>query len=715
MVAKDNLKLSVIVTAHNEGLLAHKTMLSIFRSLRPVELEGISYEIIVHIDNGDQATIDYYDQYKDDKRFRIFQNSFGDPALSRNFAVTKAKGEYISFADSDDLVSENWYLGGIKALDSQTDQKTVVHANVNLTFGVNVDEPVIQFNQPSSDRQTNAISMLSENNWHSFIMGPRKIFLDFPYPETKNGYGHEDYTFNTNTLNAGIKHDVVEKSILFYRQKNSSVSIANNSSGAVQPYSELYDLEYFKSFPQTSDKKQKKRLLYRAYKAIRNNDFLNYFITPVAKATKKAIEKTRKTTTRNFSQDIGFVIDEWKKINVIENLLYPTRGRLKNLKEYSPLEYLPVARAYTELARQFTKKPDYVFIVPWIIRGGADKALLNYTKAITELHPDWHITIITTLKAKNAWKNKLAGNVDVLDFGKVSASLYEEEKEKLFSRLIVQLGCKRIHIINSEYAYLWSIRHEELLEKEFNLRVSLFSRFTKSFDEKNGIFNYATYAAEIYPAIKKIYTDNKNVIDVLNQYEGFSKDKCFVHYQPVDIKTKPVEIKQHTGKLNILWASRVSEEKRPELLKSIAKQLDPEEFHIDVYGTLEPKYRTSFFDRLSALSYCGEYDGATSLPIKDHDVFLYTSGIDGMPNVVLEMAALGLPVITGDAGGVKEFIKDKQTGLFVTKDDVEGFISALKFAKNNRTLMQEYAEKAQELLKNRHSWESFVETIKKTI
>ena len=48
--------ISLIITAHNEGLLAHKTMLSAFRAIEELKKEKISYEIIIHIDNGDKYT-----------------------------------------------------------------------------------------------------------------------------------------------------------------------------------------------------------------------------------------------------------------------------------------------------------------------------------------------------------------------------------------------------------------------------------------------------------------------------------------------------------------------------------------------------------------------------------------------------------------------------------------------------------------------------------
>lgn len=109
---KEVIELSVIITAHDEGLLAHKTMLSILRAL---EISRVNkYEIIVHIDCGTDDTIKYFQRYVDDKHFKIIQNCFGDLGESRNAAVKVARGKYVLFRDADDLVSNNYVAEVLK-------------------------------------------------------------------------------------------------------------------------------------------------------------------------------------------------------------------------------------------------------------------------------------------------------------------------------------------------------------------------------------------------------------------------------------------------------------------------------------------------------------------------------------------------------------------------------------------------------------------------
>lgn len=58
------------------------------------------------------------------------------------------------------------------------------------------------------------------------------------------------------------------------------------------------------------------------------------------------------------------------------------------------------------------------------------------------------------------------------------------------------------------------------------------------------------------------------------------------------------------------------------------------------------------------------------------DAFLLTSSVEGLPNVLLEAQALGVPVVTTDAGGARETTVDGVTGRLVRDDTPENLGAA---------------------------------------
>ena len=59
------------------------------------------------------------------------------------------------------------------------------------------------------------------------------------------------------------------------------------------------------------------------------------------------------------------------------------------------------------------------------------------------------------------------------------------------------------------------------------------------------------------------------------------------------------------------------------------------------------------------------------------DTFLLTSDTEGMPGAVLEAMVAGLPVVTTNAGGVKEVVSHGEDGFIVEMGDEDSVVSCL--------------------------------------
>ena len=272
-----------------------------------------------------------------------------------------------------------------------------------------------------------------------------------------------------------------------------------------------------------------------------------------------------------------------------------------------------------------------------------------------------------------------------------------------------------MHLVNDKEWYQWISKHQDLMIKnDYKIYVSLFMReFTH---EKGRIQSFADPdLAEIWSTVTKVFTDNQRVIDDALEFNAFEKDKMITHYQPqnFDEMTAPKLI-DNKKPLRILWASRISHQKRPDILKKISQKLG-DNFVIDAYGLIEKKqYNTNYFDS-TKINYRGNFNGISSIDTAKYDAYLYTSQTDGVPNILLEVAEAGLPIVASDAGGVREVVKDGETGYLVDIEDIGGYISGLQQLASDPKSTQKMAENLQELVKKQHSWQKFTQNVKKDI
>ncbi len=63
--------------------------------------------------------------------------------------------------------------------------------------------------------------------------------------------------------------------------------------------------------------------------------------------------------------------------------------------------------------------------------------------------------------------------------------------------------------------------------------------------------------------------------------------------------------------------------------------------------------------------------------LKTADAFVFPSRTEGLPNALLEAMAAGLPVVTTDAPGCSDLVRDADTGLIVPPDDPPALAAAL--------------------------------------
>lgn len=130
------------------------------------------------------------------------------------------------------------------------------------------------------------------------------------------------------------------------------------------------------------------------------------------------------------------------------------------------------------------------------------------------------------------------------------------------------------------------------------------------------------------------------------------------------------------GKLRLLSVSRLDPEKNPLLLAEVAARL-PERWHLTVVGSgpLEPELRARACERLELAGYVPAGPGLWAR-YQAAQAFLHVSWTEGLPQVLFEAQAAGLPVVATDVGGVRAAVEG--SALLVPPGDAGAPVRALE-------------------------------------
>src|SRR5690606_16930332 len=85
------------------------------------------------------------------------------------------------------------------------------------------------------------------------------------------------------------------------------------------------------------------------------------------------------------------------------------------------------------------------------------------------------------------------------------------------------------------------------------------------------------------------------------------------------------------------------------------------------------------------------------------DVFVFPSRNEGLPNVVLEAMASGLPLIVSDLPGLKTVIKPNDNGVVVPIGNAQALAQQVKLITENRGHGHIIGENASSYIQSKHS------------
>jgi glycosyltransferase involved in cell wall biosynthesis len=265
-----------------------------------------------------------------------------------------------------------------------------------------------------------------------------------------------------------------------------------------------------------------------------------------------------------------------------------------------------------------------------------------------------------------------------------------------------------------EYLSVFSLGIIKLLKISRQTRVIIyepnFTTLYMKFKKRNGAWNWLIKS--IYPSADKIITTTEAAALDLVQNYAISSDK--ITAIPTWTTQFPPKIASKKA-YDLIFLGRLEPQKRPELFVKLIKQLH-ENHSIKAVGVIcgdgakrdELQHQIKENKLQKFVSLAGSIPPAkTKEFIANAKVLVLPSSFEGMPLVVVEAGACGIPVVVSDYPGVSEVVVNGKTG-FIAKNQEE-LVSRTHLLLTNDELLKTMGEQAFDYVEKNHSHKNILD------
>jgi glycosyltransferase involved in cell wall biosynthesis len=315
-------------------------------------------------------------------------------------------------------------------------------------------------------------------------------------------------------------------------------------------------------------------------------------------------------------------------------------------------------------------------------------------------------------------------------FPKIHYTLPFFDKEyQILSELIKKEKCDIIHAYG--YESLTTIV-PILMKKKFGIPIVLSS---------DGLVGTSwLYGNTIVDSIAKMYTCtigkflfnsydslvfvNKNASKEVSNYFGIHKEKIHtiskgVNFEQFNLNISKSIVRDRLGIKSdekvLLFVGRLVSLKRVDILIGLTKRLLKDDFKIKTIIVGDGEYRKKYEKLAMSLKIKKNIIFVGPVPHEEMhkyfaaaDVIVHPSLSEGFPNVLLEAAACGKPIVATNTGGIPDIVIHEETGFLAKSKDVDSFVRYTKLLLTDEDLSRRFGKNAYEHVKKNFTWDRVV-------
>jgi glycosyltransferase involved in cell wall biosynthesis len=327
--------------------------------------------------------------------------------------------------------------------------------------------------------------------------------------------------------------------------------------------------------------------------------------------------------------------------------------------------------------------------------GGAERLLVNQIVGMDKKRFDPHlVTLLPSTKPNfddsvtflgSKWKKfQFAGLLDVFSWFSLVSYLKREKFDVVITNLFLTNFLLRTAAIVAGVPLIFST--------ELNV-----------YEKRSPV--WVKIEQWLAPYTHKIIAVSRDVIESASKQLSLPKDKFILNYSTVNLKDiRPATLEERAkvrakysvpkDAFVISTAGRLVEQKGQRFLIEAFASLGDKEAHLFVFGEGARRPDLEEAVKNHGLEHNIHLPGAVS--IKDivalSDIFVLPSLWEGMPLILLEAMAGGLPIVATNISGARELIEDGNNGFLVPPKDAGALKEKILLLKNDTALKTSFRE-----------------------
>ena len=222
----------------------------------------------------------------------------------------------------------------------------------------------------------------------------------------------------------------------------------------------------------------------------------------------------------------------------------------------------------------------------------------------------------------------------------------------------------------------------------------------------------------VYPLFKRIFL-RADIIQVISKYLGdWAKDMGYKG--PLEIISNGVDFnkfqnsnsKIDKGQVTLITTSRLV---RKNAIEDIIKALKflPSNVKLQVLGVGPLESELKHLSKGLPVEFIGFVSQDEILKhLHNSDIFIRPSLSEGQGISFIEAMAAGLPVIATPVGGIVDFLKDRETGLFCEVNNPKSIADKVMEYVNNPEMTKKITDNARKMVEEKYDWDLVAKEMK---